>query len=73
MEVRDHTGSLIGHIEEEWTMWTRKFRVRDAQGTVKLYIVGSFTEGGESEFKVIYLKKFIKGVEAKPTWWYFLE
>jgi hypothetical protein len=58
MEVSDNTGSLIGLIEEEWTMWTPKFRVRDAQVTVKLYITGSFIEGGGFEFKVILFKSF---------------
>lgn len=57
MEVSDNTGSLIGLIEEEWTMWTPKFRVRDAQGIVKLYITGSFIEGGGLEFKVILFKR----------------
>lgn len=57
MEVSAPPGSLVGSIEQEWSICSPSFRIKNAAGEVVLRIEGpfcTFTLCGDVEFKVFF-------------------
>jgi len=55
MEVTAPPGTLVGTVEQEWSLLTPQFKVKDAAGNVVLQIKGPFCTYsicGDVEFKV---------------------
>lgn len=59
MEVTAPPGTLVGTVQQEWSLFTPQFSVKDAGGNVVLRIKGpfcTFSFCGDVEFKVIFLQ-----------------
>lgn len=67
MEVFAPPGTLVGTVEEEWSIISRKFIIRNASGDVVFRIKGPFCICGYAEFKVskLNLIKFGKRILGK--------
>jgi hypothetical protein len=55
MEVTSPPGTVVGTVEQEWSIMTPKFSVKDAAGNVVLRIKGpwlTYSICGDVEFKV---------------------
>ncbi|KAF4529981.1 hypothetical protein B566_EDAN009157 [Ephemera danica] len=56
MEVTSPPGTVVGTVEQEWSIFTPKFAVKDAAGNVVLRIKGpclTYSICGDVEFKVL--------------------
>ncbi|CAB3377825.1 Hypothetical predicted protein [Cloeon dipterum] len=56
MEVTAPPGTLVGTVEQDWSIWTPHFSIKDAAGNVVLKIKGPFCTYslcGDVEFKVL--------------------
>jgi hypothetical protein len=63
MEVSAPPGSVIGSIEQEWSILTPQFNIKNAAGDVVLKIEGpvcTFSICGDVEFKVGFLSLYTK-------------
>jgi hypothetical protein len=68
MEVSSPPGTVIGSIEQEWSILTPQFNIKNAAGDVVLKMEGpicTFSFCGDVEFKVGFLCLYLKiGVAA---------
>lgn len=58
MEVTSPPGTVIGSIQQEWTIFSPKFTIKDASGNAVLTIEGplcTFSMCGDVEFNVIFI------------------
>jgi hypothetical protein len=62
MEVTSPPGTVIGSIEQEWSILTPQFNIKNAAGDTVLKIEGpicTFSICGDVEFKVCFLCLYV--------------